>query len=153
MSDQPDNEYPTQKLSETGKYLNAIKTPVLATIIKTGRVVGRNKVVIDPEDVQRLAELHVPIMDMARFFGVDKDTLVYNFKDIIDMSRELTKQRLRQKQIEMALEGNSIPMLIWLGKNMLNQQETPEVEVDESDREITITVSRPQRPVQVAESK
>lgn len=147
MSDQPEstNEYPTQKLSETGRYLNAQTPPELATIVKTGRVVGRNKVVIDPSDVQRLAELHVPVADMARFFGVPVDTLTYNFKDVIDISKELTKQRLRKKQIDLALEGN-VTLLIWLGKNLLNQQETPEVEIDESDREIKISVKRPKKP-------
>ena len=47
-----------------------------------------------------------------------------NFRDIITKNRLITKQRLRKKQIEVALNGDRT-MLIWLGKQMLGQAENP----------------------------
>ena len=61
---------------------------------------------------------------LIEFFGIPRETLKYNFRDIITKGKERTKQRLRQAQIKLALSGNAT-MLIWLGKNMLNQSENP----------------------------
>jgi hypothetical protein len=47
-----------------------------------------------------------------------------NFRDIIDKNRIITKQRLRKAQLDLALKGDRV-MLIWLGKNILGQAESP----------------------------
>jgi hypothetical protein len=62
---------------------------------------------------------------MADFFGVKLQTFVDNFRDIVDKNRIITKQRLRKAQLELALEKHDRVMLIWLGKNILGQMETP----------------------------
>lgn len=41
---------------------------------------------------------------------------------------DATKQSLRRKQIQVALNGN-VPMLVFLGKNYLGQKDQPEAEV------------------------
>ena len=61
---------------------------------------------------------------MADFFQVPRETLKYNFRDIIAKAKETTKQRLRKAQISLALKGNAT-MLIWLGKQYLGQSENP----------------------------
>ena len=42
--------------------------------------------------------------------------------------RATLKRRLRRKQLELALEGDKT-MLIWLGKQMLGQVDTPKVAI------------------------
>ena len=90
-----------------------------------GRVIGRNKTVIPEEQVAELAKLHCTNKEMADFFDVPLQTFVDNFRDIITKSRILTKQRLRKAQLDLALNKHDRVMLIWLGRNMLNQSDNP----------------------------
>jgi hypothetical protein len=91
-----------------------------------GLIVGRgdNQTVINPEEVTKLAKLGCTIEEMSDWFGVPANTIKYNFSDYIAKGRAETKQALRRAQIALALKGNAT-MLIWLGKNMLGQNETP----------------------------
>jgi hypothetical protein len=90
----------------------------------TGRVIGRNKVVIPEEEVAQLSQYHCTNKEMADFYGVPLQTFMDNFRDIIDKNRIITKQRLRKAQLDLALKGDRV-MLIWLGKNILGQAESP----------------------------
>lgn len=90
--------------------------------IVTGRVVGRDKVVIPEEQVALLAQYHCTNKEMADFFGVALQTFVDNFRDIITKNRLITKQRLRKAQLDLALNGDKT-MLIFLGKVLLGQRE------------------------------
>jgi hypothetical protein len=55
---------------------------------------------------------------------MNEETLRYNFKDMLQTAREDLKQSLRHAQIKLAIGGNAT-MLIWLGKQILGQQENP----------------------------
>lgn len=90
-----------------------------------GRVIGRNKTVIPEEQVAELSKLHCTGKEMADFFGVPLQTFMDNFRDIITKNRLITKQRLRKAQLDLALNKHDRVMLIWLGKQMLGQAETP----------------------------
>ncbi len=90
-----------------------------------GRVIGRNKTVIPEEQVAELSKLHCTNKEMADFFGVPLQTFMDNFRDIITKNRLITKQRLRKAQLDLALNKHDRVMLIWLGKQMLGQAETP----------------------------
>ena len=102
------------------------KNPKMGTITKEGLVVGRgdNKRIIPPDEVEKLALLHCTNKEIAEFFGITVKTLEYNFAEKIQKARNVTKQRLRRAQLEVALKGN-VPMLIWLGKNILSQSDAP----------------------------
>jgi hypothetical protein len=91
-----------------------------------GNIVGRgdNQTVIAPEEILKLAKLGCSIEEMSDWFGVPSNTIKYNFSDIIAKGRSETKQALRRAQIALALKGNAT-MLIWLGKNMLGQSDSP----------------------------
>lgn len=91
-----------------------------------GNIVGRgeNQTVIPPEEITKLARLGCSIEEMSDWFQVPRETIKYNFSDLIAKGRSETKQSLRRAQIALALKGNAT-MLIWLGKNMLGQQENP----------------------------
>jgi hypothetical protein len=61
---------------------------------------------------------------MAEWFEIPRETLKYNFSDLIAKGRSETKQALRRAQIKSALGGNT-SMQIWLGKNILGQADQP----------------------------
>ena len=90
----------------------------------TGVVVGRDKKIIPPEEVMKLAQIGCKDKEIADWFGIDSNTLRYNFSVELLKGRESLKHSLRRAQISVALNGNPT-MLIWLGKNMLGQSEQP----------------------------
>jgi len=100
------------------------KTRKTATIEVTGVVVGRDKKVIPAQDVEKLAGIGCKDSEICAWFGVDENTLTYNFRDELTRGRESMKQSLRRAQLRLALSGNAV-MLIWLGKNLLGQSDNP----------------------------
>jgi hypothetical protein len=85
---------------------------------------GKNKRVVTPDDVYKLASMGSNDREIALWFSMNEDTLRYNFADIIAKGREDLRQSLRRAQIKLALSGNAV-MLIWLGKNILGQSDNP----------------------------
>lgn len=92
--------------------------------VKEEPKVGRPRIVIDEELLEKLATIHCTMREMVDIIGVSQDTLKRNYAHIIDKGKSTGKMRLRRKQMEVALEGNPT-MLIWLGKCMLGQTEDP----------------------------
>jgi hypothetical protein len=78
---------------------------------------------LDPAQVFKLAALGANNVEIANFFGVSEGLIRKRYQDVVDAGRNNIKLRLRQAQVREALGGN-ITMLIWLGKNMLNQSDT-----------------------------
>jgi hypothetical protein len=95
-----------------------------ATMIVEGVVVGRDKKVVPPKDVERLAQMGCKDSEIAEWFGVDENTLRYNFSVELLKGKLQLSQSLRQAQIRLAMSGNAT-MLIWLGKNILGQSDNP----------------------------
>lgn len=89
-----------------------------------GVVVGRDRTVIPPEEVYKLAQIGCKDIEIADWFGIDNNTLRYNFSAELTKGREHLKQSLRRAQLEVALKGNAV-MLIWLGKQYLGQSDSP----------------------------
>jgi hypothetical protein len=89
-----------------------------------GVVVGRDKKIVPPKDVERLAQMGCKDSEIAEWFGVDENTLRYNFSVELLKGKLALNQSLRQAQIRLALGGNAT-LLIWLGKNILGQSDNP----------------------------
>ena len=87
-----------------------------------GRVVGRDKVVIEESDFYKLASLHCSWKDLSTWYGVAETTLRNNFADLFTKARQATKRKLRQKMLETAMNGDRV-MMIWLSKNWLSFSE------------------------------
>jgi hypothetical protein len=102
------------------------KNPRWGEVTKRGLVVGRgaNQKIVDPDEVYRMAEIGCTIEEMSHFFQVDRETLKYNFWPYIKRAEVELYKKIRLKQIEVAMEGNPT-MLIWLGKNVLGQSDSP----------------------------
>ena len=94
------------------------------TIETQGKLIGRDKKPVPAADVFKLAAIGCKDHEIAEWFGVDQNTLRYNFSVELIKGRETLKQSLRRKQIEVAMSGNAV-MLIWLGKNLLGQSDNP----------------------------
>lgn len=93
---------------------------------------ARPKIEVDEELLYKLATIHCTMREMSDILEVSEDTLKRRYAALIDKGKAEGKQRLRRKQVEVALQGNAV-MLIWLGKQMLGQSETP---VQDDDRSI-----------------
>tara|TARA_Y100001978_G_C23649671_1_gene412736 strand:- start:859 stop:1164 length:306 start_codon:yes stop_codon:yes gene_type:complete len=77
---------------------------------------------IDLEQLQKLAKLGCTNKEMGDFFGCSADLLEKSYSDILLKGRAEQKMRLRQLQWKSAENGN-VTMQIFLGKNILGQQD------------------------------
>jgi len=75
------------------------------------------------EEVANYARLGAPDTEIAAMIGVSPQTLVRHHGPALRQGRAQRKLKLRQKQTEVALEGN-VTMLIWLGKQELGQRDS-----------------------------
>lgn len=96
--------------------------PKWGTITKEGIVVGRSGVVVPPDEIEHFASLGCTDREIAEYFKLSESTLRYNFSDYLLKGRCHLRTTLRQAQIRVAIEGNPT-MLIWLGKNILQQND------------------------------
>jgi hypothetical protein len=94
------------------------------TKIVKGLVIGRNKVVVPPEEVEDLAALGCTDRDIANWFGVDENTLRYSFSDYLLKGRENLKISLRRAMLKNACVNLNAAVQIFLAKNMLGMSDT-----------------------------
>ena len=109
------NNIPTSKRKER-------KT---ATKEVEGVVVGRDKTIIPPNEVQRLAALGCKDIEIADWFGIDGNTLRYNFSVELIKGRESLKQSLRRAMLHNAISNNNAALQIFLAKNFLGMSDNP----------------------------
>ena len=93
---------------------------------------GRPKIEFDLEQVEKLAMLQCTYDELAAFFDCSKDTIINRMKDDESFSAayknglEKGKMSLRRMQWRAAESGN-VTMLIWLGKQHLDQVDKQDV--------------------------
>jgi len=86
---------------------------------------------IDTKQIQKLAKFGCTNTEMADFFGCSPDLLEKSYSEFLTKGRSEMKMRLRQLQWKSAEKGN-VTMQIFLGKNILGQQDKIETsELDE----------------------
>ena len=100
------------------------RDPHPINIETVGKCVGRDKRPVPSADVFKLAAIGMKDIEIAEWFGIDGNTLRYNFSVELLKGRLTLNQSLRRKQIEVAMGGNPT-MLIFLGKNLLGQSDSP----------------------------
>lgn len=83
----------------------------------------RPKSDIDPKKVQELAAQGAKVVEIADYFGVDRDTIHDRFPAELTKGKAELRASLRMAQITTAKQGNPT-MLIWLGKQYLGQSDT-----------------------------
>jgi len=95
-----------------------------ATVEVEGVVVGRDKKIIPPNEVQKLAALGCKDIEICDWFGIDGNTLRYNFSVELIKGREQLKQSLRRAMLSNAMKGNAA-VQIFLAKNFLGMSDNP----------------------------
>ena len=96
----------------------------------TGHKRGRPFVEIDEKRLAAYCECGATNRELAALFNCSERTIESRrkseaFRDIMDRAEALGNVSLRRKQMSLALNGN-VPMLIWLGKNRLEQKDKTE---------------------------
>lgn len=100
---------------------------------------GRPLKPINEATVRSLARIHCTYEEMGHVIGVHPDTLHDRFSETINEARSGGKMSLRRWQFKKAKDGN-VAMLIWLGKQFLNQMD--KLETTMAPEEITPPVYR-----------
>ena len=86
---------------------------------------------IDTKQIEKLASFGCSNTEIAEFYGCDESLIRKSFSESLLKGRAKGKIRLRQLQWKSAEKGN-VTMQIFLGKNMLGQQDKIETtELDE----------------------
>jgi hypothetical protein len=80
---------------------------------------------VNEEEVEELASMGLTKTEIASVLKVDPSTLK-RYTKAIEKGHERRNASLRRKQYEVAMSGNT-PMLIWLGRQYLNQMERQEI--------------------------
>lgn len=117
------NDEVTAELHPRGKTGPKPKELVEATY--EGLCVGRDKKVIDPEDVRKLAALSCTDRDISEFFGIKEDTLRYNFAEFLLKGRSEARISLRRSMMDNACRHNNAAVQIFLAKNLLGMSSEP----------------------------
>jgi hypothetical protein len=92
---------------------------------------GRPKAKINGKDVYKLARIGCNLNEIADFHDVDPITIKRRFNKELLKGKADVKMRLRKAQLQAALEDRQPTMLVWLGKQMLNQTDNGTFEEDE----------------------
>lgn len=100
------------------------KGPQWTEITKPAIIVGRHNLPIPPDEVELMASIGCTDREIATYFGLAETTFRSNFSDYLINGRQQLKTSLRRAQLQTALSGNAT-LLIWLGKQILGQQENP----------------------------
>ena len=96
---------------------------------------GRPPLEISAKSVEELAALGCNPEEIAGVLGCSRDTIDRNFAEQVGRGRNRLAKQLRGKQIDLAMEG-SVPLLIWLGKQYLDQRD----KADTTVREEVVTI-------------
>ena len=110
--------------------------------------IGRPKIELDPDELERLCRLSCTMDEIAAYFGCSVDTIERRMKEdeelkgIVLRGRAVGKISLRRKQFQILEDTNSASMAIWLGKQLLGQRD--QVAHDINDRQpVNIILNNP----------
>lgn len=93
---------------------------------------------IDPKEVEKLATYGITMREMADFFRCTESIISKSYSESYAKGLQVLKQRLRMKQIQLAMNGN-VQLLIWLGKQYLEQKDKQDVTSNGETMTYTIT--------------
>ena len=79
---------------------------------------------LDKDLIFKLAQIHCTYEEIAQVVGTTVANLQKRYKNLIEQGRGEGKKSLRRSQYEKALQGD-VRMQIWLGKQWLDQKDSP----------------------------
>jgi hypothetical protein len=90
-----------------------------------GLPVGRDKKIVPPDEVYKLAALGCKNIEIADWFGVNEDAISRNFAAELVKGRVAVKISLRRAMLNNACQNNSAAVQIFLAKNLLAMTDSP----------------------------
>ena len=98
------------------------------------------------KQIERLSSYGLTNKEIAEALGYDDTTLKRKFENFLIKGRVNLKQRLKKKQIQVAMSGN-VTMLIWLGKQYLEQadkvEETGDYKIVVNRKKLEVELRQP----------
>ena len=76
-----------------------------------------------------MASVACTTADIATVLEISADTIERRYMDVLEKGRAAMRSSLRSRQYRLAMDGNPT-MLIWLGKQELNQRDIVETKGD-----------------------
>jgi len=116
METNPDN--PTTK-GKTGP-----KPKQLTEKTVLGLPVGRDKKIVPPDEVYKLAAIGCKNVEIAEWFGVTEDAISRNFAAELEKGRAQVRISLRRAMLTNAQNMNAA-VQIFLAKNLLGMSDSP----------------------------
>jgi hypothetical protein len=101
------------------------KPKQLTEKIVLGLPVGRDKKIVPPDEVFKLAALGLKVTEIAEYFGVTDDAISRNFADILVKAKVELKISLRRAMLHNACVNHNAAVQIFLSKNILGFQDSP----------------------------
>ena len=84
------------------------------------------KKMVDRDLIAKLASIQCTNKEIAEVVGISENALSRRFSKIIEHNRQRGRESLRRAQWTKATEGGDTRMMIFLGKQYLNQKDNPE---------------------------
>jgi len=97
----------------------------------------KNITVTAEKTVEKMASIGATNLEIAELLGINERSVRRNYAEFLTKGRGTLKEKLRRKQISIALKGN-VTMLIWLGKQYLGQAE--KVDNNNKDSKLEVVV-------------
>lgn len=101
------------------------KPKQLTEMVVLGLPVGRDKKIVPPNEVYKLAAIGCKDSEIANWFGIGPDALRNNFAAELTKGREDVKIALRRSMLHNACQNNNAAVQIFLAKNLLGMSDTP----------------------------
>lgn len=93
--------------------------------IVMGLPIGRDKKIVPPDEVFKLAALGLKTTEIAEYFGVTDESIARNFADILTKAKVELKISLRRAMLHNACVNNNAAVQIFLSKNLLGFSDSP----------------------------
>ena len=114
---------PTNDIPTTNKRGPKPKQLTEKTVV--GLPVGRDRKIVPPDEVYKLAALGCKNVEIADWFGVSEDAISRNFAAELVKGRSAVKISLRRAMLNNACQNNSAAVQIFLAKNFLGMSDSP----------------------------
>ena len=101
------------------------KPKQLTEKIVMGLPVGRDKKIVPPDEVYKLAALGCKNIEIADWFGVSEDAISRNFAAELEKGRAAVKISLRRAMLNNACKNMNAAVQIFLSKNILGMSDSP----------------------------
>jgi len=113
------------KDTPTSKGKRGPKPKQLTEKVVLGLPVGRDKKIVPPEEVYKLAALGCKNTEIADWFGVTEEAIARNFATELLKGRAAVRISLRRAMLNNACQNNAASVQIFLAKNFLGMSDSP----------------------------